>query len=201
MKLGKEKDFLCKWKIHIGTDEPTFFTSLQKALRPQLDVIHFQSFKVMSSVRDRARLNIISSTYAGSWLRAVPNQNIGLSMLQHEFIIAIRIWLGISLFPNSPDSLKCVCGSIIYPHGDHLLSCSYDSALNRHHNALCDIIWHALLIDNKAARREQTCSSNSKARPGNIFHPDIVDGRPAFFYVTVRNTVQAKYVCEAAEMA
>ena len=43
--------------------------------------------------------------------------------------------------------------------------------------------------------------SNSKAHPGDVFHPDFVDGRPAFFEVTVRNTVQAKYVCEAAEMA
>ena len=57
------------------------------------------------------------------------------------------------------------------------------------------------MVDNKAARREQTSSSNSRARPGDIFHPDFVDGRPAFFDVTVRNTVQAKYVCESAEMA
>ena len=68
--------------------------------------------------------------------------------------------------------------------------CGYDSALiNRRHNALCDIIWHALLIDNKAARREQTCSSNFKARSGDVFHPDFVDGRPTFFVVTVRNSV------------
>ena len=155
----------------------------------------------MSSVRDRARLNTISSAYAGAWLRAVPNLNLGLSMLQHEFIVAIRIWLGIALFPDPPDSPRCVCGSIIDPHGDHLLGYGYDSALNRRHNALCDIIWHALLIDNKAARREQTCSGSSRARPGDIFHPDFADGRPAFFDITVRNTVQAKYVCEAAEMA
>ena len=66
---------------------------------------------------------------------------------------------------------------------------------------MCDIIWHALQIDNKAARREQTCSGSSRACPGDIFHPDFADGSPAFFDVTVRNTVQAKYVCEAAEMA
>ena len=93
---------------------------------------------------------------------------------QHEFIIAIRTWLGIPLFPDSPDSLRCVCGSIIDPiidpHGGHLLGCGYDSALNRHHNALCDMFY---LIDNKAARRKQTCSSNSKACRGDIFHPDF----------------------------
>ena len=44
-------------KIYIGTDELAFFTSPQKALQSQLDVIHFQSLKDMSSVRDRGRLN------------------------------------------------------------------------------------------------------------------------------------------------
>ena len=44
-----------------------------------------------------------------------------------------------------------------------MLGCGYNSALNRCRSALCDIIWHALLVDNKAARRKQTCSSNSKA--------------------------------------
>ena len=196
-ELGKER-FSVQLENHIGTDEPAFLTS---PLQSQLDVIHFQSLKDMSSVRDRARLNAISSTYAGAWLKAVPNQNLGLSMLQHEFIIAIRIWLGIPLFTDSSDSLSCVCGSIIDPHGDHLLGCGYDSALNRHHNALCDTIWHALLIHNKAAKREQTCSSNSTARPGDIFHPDFVDGRPAFFDVTVRNTVHAAEMAGASAKA
>ena len=57
------------------------------------------------------------------------------------------------------------------------------------------------MIDKKAVRRERTCSSKSKACPGDIFYTDFVDGRPAFFDVTVRNTVQTKYVSEAAEMA
>ena len=61
-----------------------------------------------------------------------------------------------------------------------------------------------VLIDNKAARREQTCSGSSgssRARPGDIFHPDFADGRPSFFEVTVRNTAQAEYVCKAAGTA
>ena len=85
-------------------------------------------------MRNRARLNrlnTISSAYAGAWPWAVSNQNLGISILQHGFIIAIRIWLGIPLFPDSPESLRCVCGSIIDPHGDHLLGCGYDSALNK----------------------------------------------------------------------
>ena len=139
-EIREREKFSVELENHIGTDEPAFFTLPQRALQLQLDVIYFQSLKDMSSVRDRARLNTISSAYAGAWLRAAPNQNLGLFMLQHEFIIAIRIWLGILLFPDSPDSLRCVCGIIIDSHGDHLLGCGYVSALIRRHNALCDII-------------------------------------------------------------
>ena len=39
-----------------------------------------------------SKANAISSAYAGAWLRAVPNLNLDLSMLQHTFIVAIRIW-------------------------------------------------------------------------------------------------------------
>ena len=78
--------FSVQLKHHKGTDEPAFFTSPRKALQSQLNVIYFQSLKDMSSVGDRARLNTISSAYAGAWLRAVPKQNLGLCMLQHEFI-------------------------------------------------------------------------------------------------------------------
>ena len=96
-EIKERERFSAQLENHIGTDEPAFFTSPQKALQSQLDVIHFQSLKDMSSVRDTARLITIPSAYAGAWLRAIPNQNLGLSMLQHEFIIAIRIWLGITV--------------------------------------------------------------------------------------------------------
>ena len=93
--------------------------------------------------QDRVRLNTISSAYAESWLRAVPNQILAYPCFNMTSLFCITIWLGIPLFPDSPDSLRCVSGSIIDPHGDHLLGCGYDSALKRRHNALCDIIWHA----------------------------------------------------------
>ena len=73
-------------------------------------------------------------------------------MFQHEFVVAIRILLGTALFPDSPDMLS---GDIIDTHGDHLLGFGYDSAHSRHHKDVCDIIWNALLVNNKAARRER----------------------------------------------
>ena len=61
--------------------------------------------------------------------------------------------------------LRCICCQVIDHFGNHLLGCSYDSTLLKRHNALCDIMWHALLSDNKFCRKEQNCSANHRSHP------------------------------------
>ena len=43
-------------------------------------------------------------------------------------------------------------------------------------NALCDIIYYALLEDNSEVRREQGVSGESSSCPGDVFHPDFHHG-------------------------
>ena len=69
-------------------------------------------------------------------------------------------------FPSSPQPLCCSCDQIIDQFGDHLLGCGHDPLRINHLNALRDTIWHALLVDNKAAVREQHCGVGSN-RPGD----------------------------------
>ena len=68
------------------------------------------------------------------------------------------------------------------------------------HNAIRDILWHALLSDNKSCtcRREQYCSANNQSCPGDIYHPDFFNGNPACFDINVRNSLQSHFVCAAA---
>ena len=126
-------------------------------MQSHLDGIQLQALKQGCSIRDKARINTIASPYAGAWLRATQNRNLNLAMLQHEFIVAIRLWLGIPIFPasNSNNALKMYMWSSDR-FGDHLLGCSYDSTLLKRHNALCDIMWHALLSDNNLVEENRT---------------------------------------------
>jgi len=43
---------------------------------------------------------------SNSWLKAIPRACLGLALPGPEFIIGLRIWLSVSLFPLSP--LQCV---------------------------------------------------------------------------------------------
>ena len=51
-------------------------------------------------------------------------------------------------------------------------------------------------MDNKGAVREQHCEE-SNIRPGDIYHPDFMLGKPAYFDVSVRHSLQPHYILRA----
>ena len=52
------------------------------------------------------------------------------------------------------------------------------------------VIFQALLV----FRKEQNCSR----RPGDVYHPDFMDGRPGYFDVTIGNSLLPSYILKAA---
>ena len=142
----------------------------QRSLQSRLDSDLSSSPKDSASIRDRARLNTISGQHAGAWLRALPNLSLGLAMSSKEFSVALRVWLGIPIFNLPSDAKRCTCGAIIDKFGDHLLGCNQEQNLRmKRHNALCEVVFNALLVDDSRCRREMRCSSTSNSRPGDIF--------------------------------
>ena len=118
----------------------------QHALQLQVDNGSYEALKLSCTLRDQARLNTISEPHAGAWLRAVPNPNLGLAMSRHEFSIAARLWLGITLFPAHPSAVRCKCGQLIDGFGDHLLGCRQIHLRSKRHDALRDVIFNAYII-------------------------------------------------------
>ena len=74
-------------------------------------------------------MNDISAQHAGAWLRALPNPNLGLAIPSRGFIIALRVWLCVGIFPSSPISDLCLCGSLLDELGDHLIGCDQKTNL------------------------------------------------------------------------
>ena len=70
------------------------------------------------TIRDQARLRAVahssvahSSGVSSGWLKAIPQPTLGLAFSPHEFVIAVRLWLGVPLFPLLP---LCTCLSVQY---------------------------------------------------------------------------------------
>ena len=55
-------------------------------------------------------------------------------------------------------------------------------------------------MDDKGAATEQHCR-NSNNRPGDVYHPDFVLGKSAYFDVSVRCSLQLQFLCKAAVQA
>ena len=119
-------------------------------------------------------------------------------MPSSEFIITLRIWLGIPILTTNA---LCSCGSPLDTYGDHLLGYGSGPFRIRCHDALCGIIWHALLQDNSNATQEQRATGDSQRRPGDVYHPDFLDSCPTFFNISVRNSLQPNHLNEASTSA
>lgn len=174
----------------------------QSSLQANLDILRYNALLDSLSLAGIARLKALSSSnYTSGWLKAPPSTSLGLAMTPTEFIVAVRIWLGLPSFPSQPSPLLCRCGQFVDPTGDHLLGCGHGPYRIRRHDALRDIVYEALLQDNRMTRREQRICGDSLDRPGDIFHWDFNDGRATYFDVSVTNTLQPGSISLASNAA
>ena len=201
---GKELAISCLSALLSGTPimevPASQFSEAQRLYQFQLDTCQSSSLLSSCSLRDQARIRAISShPCASAWLRAIPSVSLGLTMSRQEFVCSLWYWLGIPVFAST-DSIRCSCGNVVDRFGDHLLGCGHGPMRIRRHDALCDIVFHALLQDNSGCKREQRCGSGLD-RPGDVYHPDFLYGKPAYFDVTVRNSLQGSLLSQSAVTA
>ena len=90
----------------------------------------------------------------------------------------------------------CTHGHELDIFGDHAFACG--PLRIKRHDALCDVIFHWLLLDNSNVCREQHCSSHSMTRPGDVFHPDFSLGKAAYFNISMTNSFTPSHLINAA---
>ena len=67
----------------------------------------------------------------------------------------------------------------------------------RRHDALRDVIYHALKLDNQNVKIEQRVNGDSNTRPGDIYHPDFDNGSHLIFDISVSNVLQPSTISTA----
>ena len=133
---GDEEEGILREKLSVELPGINLNAASQRVLQSALDAKALSKCKESASIRDRVHLNTLGTTSAGAWLRAIPNSNLGLAMSRHEFVPAVRMWLGIRLFPSPPQSLQCTCEQNMDEFGDHLLGCAHGPIRIKRHDAL-----------------------------------------------------------------
>ena len=62
-----------------------------------------------------------------------------------------------------------------------MMSCGSGPYRIGRHDALKNVLFHALKQNNPNVRQEQGIDADSRQRPGDIFHPDFQDRKPTYF--------------------
>ena len=126
------------------------------------------------------------------------NPKVGLSLTREEFTTASKVLLGLPFFSSQSCNLRCICGHVLDKYLYHLLGCGRRSLHTKRYNALRGVLFQYLISDNSDCKVEQGCSSNNFKKPGNLFHPDFLDGRSSFFDIKVRNSLLPRFIAIAA---
>ena len=73
----------------------------------------------------------LQGKHAGAWLHAYPGSKL-FTFSDKKFTMALRLRLGLAIIdPDCP--MRCKCGTISDPFGDHFLSCKkLSNKFNRH---------------------------------------------------------------------
>ena len=121
-------------------------------------------------VRYRALALSSALPHAGDWLNVVPSSALGLHLMDCEFRLCLRYWLGLQMFQ---DGAQCpVCHTVADPYGDHHVGCGGNADRIARHNALRDAIFSAAQSAALAPRREvSSLISCSLSRPADVYLP------------------------------
>jgi len=73
-------------------------------LQALLDHTQFEQIFSSLNIRHQAKLTALSHSSGASsgWLKVIPQVSLALAIPGPEFEVAMRLWLGIPLFPLSP---------------------------------------------------------------------------------------------------
>ena len=155
-----------------------------------------------SSVADKARLLLVSSPLAASWLSVVPSESLGLHMDPPVFQVAIKWWLGLDVSEGSPCAL-CP-GSTLDHLGHHAVTCKYGGDVVTRHNMIRDILvetCHQAHIGVKVEVGNNLSRDHSKTRPADILLPNWFLGRTAALDVSITSPLNPVILLEAGVLA
>ena len=162
----------------------------QRHLCRAIDLARFNSFlNDAPDTRSKALALSTSIRHAGDWLNVVPCSALGLNLVDWEFRLCMKYWLGLQM--TKEDSLCPVCDTISDSMGDHHVTCRGNGDMIRRHDSLRDVLFSAAQSAALAPKKETpSLIPGSSSRPADIFLPCWKRGKPAALDVTVISQVQ-----------
>ena len=172
----------------------------QKMLSKRIDSQNLQRLRDQvgdDDVREKAKLESLGLPYAGAWLVAPPIRALGLHLQPAEFIMAVKLRLGIHVYTS--DSPCPACQRPSCRHGDHALCCSHWGERITRHNLLRDHIHDMAAAACLGPVKEgRYLLPGANRRPADVLIHSWDSGCDAALDLTVVHPLQADFVAGAA---
>ena len=167
----------------------------QRSLSALIDAQSFlQLNEAITEEIDKTRLNCVTREGAGDWLDVVPSKSLGLHLRKDEFLIAVKLRLGVKVFRGEGECPMDRCRSHSDAYGFHAVGCGINGErISRHHH-LRDAVFNAASQAMLGPSREaEGLLPGSDDRPADILIPYWSQGKPTAIDVSVVSPFQAAY--------
>eukprot|EP01084_Bolivina_argentea_P044258 81460_1 len=194
------KDVLC--------DEFNINRSLikeQKSVSALIDDRDGEKLFEKADIYNRARLSACSAPGAAAWISSIPSYKFKIPPA--EFLIIIRMWLGIKLFKCNDQFIQCsACNKkVADPFGIHYILCKVTKGiyygLTKRHNVIRNLYFDWCKLANYDPEKEKhgLCINVGKHCPADVYLPLYHDGLPAAIDIGITCPLQNRFINEASK--
>ena len=149
----------------------------------------YKSFLSNSPIANK-RLEQCASKYSGSWLEALPSNNLGLRLTNQQLSIAAGLRLGCPIVKAN----VCECGSQNDSYGIHGLSCKMGPGKHFRHASCNKIISLALLKAKVPNSLEPNDFNSLGLRPDGLTHIPFKSGKLMTWDFTCIDSLAPSYI-------
>ena len=116
---------------------------------------------------DLKRIKSNSSKFAGAWLTALPISGLGLTMKSKEYSTALKLRLGLNIYPRN--STCKFCKQFNDQYGYHAIKCSEANNRNNRHDIVRDV-WNKICTEAQLPTDSELPGliAENNNRPGDI---------------------------------
>ncbi len=179
--------------------------SEQKSISAYIDDIDGHKLFEKLDRQGRARLNACSAPGAASWISSIPTYKYKIP--PSEFLVIIRMWLGIKIFECNDEFIKCsACNKLVAdPYGYHYIACKVTKGvlygLTKRHNIGRNLLydWMKLAYYEPEKEKHGLCINVGKHCPADVYVPVYQDGMPAAIDIGITSPLQSKFIVQASK--
>jgi hypothetical protein len=170
----------------------------QKAISQFIDQKNIDNYITQLSIKDKARLTICMAYGANAWINLIPIKSNLIP--SNQFLIIMRMWLGIPMFKNDGTVLVCnKCQMELDEEMVHALKCKRGGNLTKRHHIIRNTLFMMMKDSNWYPELEKNNLCIGQERPADLYIPVYQSQKPAAIDVAITTPLQDRFMAHIVD--